>query len=105
MILAEEDTADDGHDHLDHSQPGKLPIGHAPATCYLGTIEPGQTVTIVVKLRATKVGPMPNSVAVSAATEIVDPPTVEVAGEVVAEDRPSRPKPPRELPFTGCRWS
>ena len=44
---------------------------------------------------------MPNSVAVSAATDVLEPPTDGVVGDVVAEDRPSRPKPPRELPFTG----
>ena len=80
---------------------GVCPKGHAPAACYLGTIEPGQTVTVVAKLKATKVGPMPNSVAVSAATDVLEPPTGGVVGDVVAEDQPSRPKPPRELPFTG----
>ena len=44
---------------------------------------------------------MPNSVAVSAATDILDPPTVDVAGEVVSEQSPSPPDQPGPPPFTG----
>jgi choice-of-anchor A domain-containing protein/uncharacterized repeat protein (TIGR01451 family) len=71
---------------------------HVPAACYLGTIEPGQTVTILVRLRATKVGPLPNSVTVNSATVIVPPPTSGVEGEVVAKKRPKPQKPQHTSP-------
>ena len=62
---------------------GTCRFGHAPGACYLGTIEPGQTVTIVAKLEATKVGPLPNNVTVNPGTQIVDPPTRGIKGTVV----------------------
>jgi choice-of-anchor A domain-containing protein/uncharacterized repeat protein (TIGR01451 family) len=81
---------------------GMCRTAHAPAACYLGTIEPGQTVTIVVRLAATKVGKLPNSVTVNAATLTPDPPTKDVEGEVVEKKRPRPPKPqPTPPPLTG----
>jgi uncharacterized repeat protein (TIGR01451 family) len=81
---------------------GVCTTAHAPAACYLGTIEPGQTVTIIVRLSATKVGKLPNSVTVNASTVIVDPPTSDVEGDVVHKKRPRPPKPqPTPPPLTG----
>lgn len=81
---------------------GVCKTAHAPAACYLGTIEPGQTVTIIAKLTATKVGKLPNSVTVNAATVIPEPPTSDVEGDVVEKHRPKPPKPkPTPPPLTG----
>ena len=76
---------------------------HAPATCYLGTIEPGQTVTIIAKLKATKAGTMPNDVSVNTDSTIVDPPDAGVEGESVTKHPKPKPKPPATTPppFTG----
>ena len=74
---------------------GTCRFGHAPGACYLGTIEPGHTVTIIANLEATKVGPLPNNVSVNAGTQIVDPPTRGVKGAVV--ELPLHTAPP----FTG----
>ena len=73
-----------------------------PAACYLGTIEPGATVTIIARLRATKVGPLPNTVSVNASTDVVDPPTSGVEGEVVKPPAGPKPRPkPTPPPLTG----
>ena len=76
---------------------------HAPATCYLGTIEPGQTVTIIARLKATRAGAMPNEVSVNTGSTIVDPPDAGVEGESVTKHPKPKPKPPVTTPppFTG----
>ncbi len=82
---------------------GVCRFGNAPATCYLGTIEPDQTVTIVAELQATKVGPLPNNVTVNSGTQIVNPPTRGVKGVAVEQRRKPKPKPPHHTapPLTG----
>ena len=74
---------------------GKCEFTHAPASCDLGTINPGQTVTIIAALQATRPGPMPNNVAVNSGTQVTKPPTAEA--EAIAKTRPSKPatKPPK----------
>ena len=84
---------------------GTCQFTHAPATCDLGTIDAGETVTIIAKLRATHPGPLPNNVAVNSGSDVVNPPTAGVEGESVAHTRP-RPRPtpkptPKPPPFTG----
>jgi choice-of-anchor A domain-containing protein/uncharacterized repeat protein (TIGR01451 family) len=61
---------------------GTCQTANYPPSCDLGTVDAGHTVTIIAKLRATKPGPLPNSVAVSSATVVEHPPTAEVEGEV-----------------------
>ena len=56
---------------------GSCEFTHAPASCNLGTINPGETVTIVAALQATHPGPMPNNVAVNSGTQVTKPPTAE----------------------------
>jgi uncharacterized repeat protein (TIGR01451 family) len=73
---------------------------NAPASCSLGTIMPGQTVTITATLKATKPGKMANNVAVNAATEVEKPPTAGTETEVLLPPtKPApKPKPPAAKP-------
>jgi uncharacterized repeat protein (TIGR01451 family) len=61
---------------------GTCRFDHYPASCELGVIEPGKTVTITAKLRATDVGSMPNNVAVNSSTDEFKPPTDHSRGKV-----------------------
>ena len=83
---------------------GTCDFTHAPASCNLGTINPGDTVTIIATLQATQPGPMPNNVAVNSGTQVTNPPTAEAeADAVVRPSKPARkpPKPTTTAPFTG----
>ena len=79
---------------------GSCDFTHAPASCNLGTINPGETVTILAALQATHPGPMPNNVAVHTGTRVMKPPTAEaVADAKVTESKPApKPKPPKKPP-------
>ena len=78
---------------------GSCEFTHAPASCNLGTINPGETVTIIAALQATHPGPMPNNVAVNSGTQVTKPPTAtEVSDAVVAPSKPTatKPNPPKK---------
>jgi uncharacterized repeat protein (TIGR01451 family) len=79
---------------------GTCQTANAPASCSLGTIAPGHTVTIIVTLKATKPGGMANDVAVNSATQVEKPPTAEVEAEVVRPPSPpaAKPSPPAAKP-------
>lgn len=76
---------------------GTCSFDHRPASCDLGTLEAGHTATITAKVQATRVGALPNNVAVNSKTDVLRPPTDHVNGQA----RP-RPKPkPKPGGFTG----
>ncbi len=84
---------------------GSCEFTHAPASCNLGTINPGETVTIIAALQATHPGPMPNNVAVNTGTQVVKPPTAEAVADAVVTPSKRRPpsrsrpsRPPRSQP-------
>jgi uncharacterized repeat protein (TIGR01451 family) len=76
---------------------GECHTTHWPASCELGTIEPGRSATVIATLRATRAGPMVNNVAVYSATLDPKPPSDGVSGTV----RPKPVKPGPVPPFTG----
>jgi choice-of-anchor A domain-containing protein/uncharacterized repeat protein (TIGR01451 family) len=83
---------------------GTCQFAHAPASCSLGTIQPGKTVTIIGKLQPTKEGSLPNRVAVSSATQVLRPPTADVNGDATEKGsnkpgpKPSAPTKPSAPP-------
>ncbi len=82
---------------------GTCQFSHAPASCILGTIDAGGSATVVVKLRATHPGLMPNNVAVNSQTIVPNPPTSGVKATAIIRKRP-RPAPGgahTPPPFTG----
>jgi uncharacterized repeat protein (TIGR01451 family) len=75
---------------------GSCDFTHTPASCNLGTINPGKTVTIVAALQATHPGPMPNNVAVHTGTQVLKPPTAEAVADAVVTKPAPKPKPPKK---------
>jgi choice-of-anchor A domain-containing protein/uncharacterized repeat protein (TIGR01451 family) len=72
---------------------GNCQTTHVPASCDLGTIDPGRSATILVKLRGTSVGATLNRVAVSAKTQVLEPPTADREVEVTKPDHSKPPSP------------
>jgi uncharacterized repeat protein (TIGR01451 family) len=77
-----------------------------PASCSLGTINPGQTVTILAAVEAIKPGPLPNNVAVNSGTQVPDPPTAHTLSVIVHRHAPNpAPVPVKPAPAAPARPS
>jgi uncharacterized repeat protein (TIGR01451 family) len=78
---------------------GTCSYTHKPASCSLGTINAGQTVTILAVVEATKPGPLPNNVAVNSGTQVFEPPTAHTLSVIVHRRAPKpSPAPPKPTP-------
>ncbi|HEX4520260.1 MAG TPA: DUF11 domain-containing protein [Gaiellaceae bacterium] len=78
---------------------GTCTYAHKPASCSLGTINPGQTVTILATVEATKPGLLPNNVAANSGTQVPDPPTAHTLSVIVHRRHPTpTPAPPKPTP-------
>jgi uncharacterized repeat protein (TIGR01451 family) len=78
---------------------GTCSYTHKPASCSLGTINPGQTVTILATVEVTKPGPLPNNVAANSSTQVFEPPTAHTLSAIVHRHAPTpTPAPPKAAP-------
>jgi uncharacterized repeat protein (TIGR01451 family) len=85
---------------------GTCTYTHKPASCSLGTIDPGQTVTIHAVVKATKAGLLPNEVAANSGTQVPDPPTAHTLSVIVHRHMPTpTPAPPKPTPATPTKPS
>jgi uncharacterized repeat protein (TIGR01451 family) len=77
---------------------GTCNLGPALVTCSLGTIAPGQTVTIAIRARATAVGSHTNTATVTGSGGRETNPADNADSAVTVVPAPPKPKPPTPKP-------